>query len=180
MKTLRTIIMGLAGLIAVIMLGGFLLPRVVEVDRSITIQAPAEVVYANVSDFRRFNLWSPWAAHEVGTEYTFTTPPGGLGARMTWESEDPNVGSGSQTIVEATPNRFVRTELDFGPQGTAQATFSLVPVGADETQVTWAFSTDLGYDPVARYMGLLFDSWIGADYENGLERLKILSESRAS
>ena len=44
------------------------------------------------------------------------------------------------------------------------------------TEVTWGFETDLGMNPVGRWMGLMMDSWIGADYEAGLARLKALVE----
>ena len=30
---------------------------------------------------------------------------------------------------------------------------------------------------VGRYMGLMMDEWVGADYERGLERLKELAET---
>ena len=77
------------------------------------------------------------------------------------------------TMLE--PDSKVETALDFGDQGTATATFDLEPEGS-ETKVTWGFSTDLGFNPVARYFGLMFDSWIGADYEAGLANLKALVE----
>ncbi|MFC6979008.1 hypothetical protein [Microbulbifer taiwanensis] len=36
---------------------------------------------------------------------------------MSWSSDNPNVGSGSQTITASEPDSLVRTELDFGDQG---------------------------------------------------------------
>jgi len=35
---------------------------------------------------------------------------------------------------------------------------------------------DLGNNPIARYAGLMFDKWIGGDYEKGLARLKQVME----
>ena len=64
-----------------------------------------------------------------------------------------------------------------GAQGTAVAGFTLEPEG-EGTKVTWGFEADLGYNPVTRYMGLMFDSWIGADYEAGLASLKALVEGQ--
>jgi hypothetical protein len=34
----------------------------------------------------------------------------------------------------------------------------------------------LGRNPVVRLMGFMFDKWIGADYERGLENLKKVGE----
>ena len=48
--------------------------------------------------------------------------------------------------------------------------------GVEGTKITWGFDSDLGMNPIARWMGLMFDSWIGADYETGLANLKNLVE----
>ena len=64
--------------------------------------------------------------------------------------------------------------LDFdGSQ--AQATYLLVPE-AGGTRVTWAFDSTHGLNPFRRWLGLLFDRMIGADYEKGLGKLKSLLE----
>ena len=60
--------------------------------------------------------------------------------------------------------------------GNATATYRLTPAGAG-TKVTWGFNTDVGANPFMRWMGLMFDRWVGADYEDGLGRLKKLVES---
>ena len=95
---------------------------------------------------------------------------------MNWSSANPGVGSGSQTITRLEPGRTVETALDFGVQGTANASIDLEPAGAG-TKVTWGFTTDLGFNPIYRYFGLMFDSWIGGDYEKGLAKLKTVVES---
>jgi hypothetical protein len=46
--------------------------------------------------------------------------------------------------------------------------------------VTWGFDCDLGTNPIMRYVGLMFDQWIGADYEKGLAKLKeVMEQSNA-
>ena len=59
--------------------------------------------------------------------------------------------------------------------GTADAVFSLEGFDGG-TRITWGFTTDVGYNPMMRWMGLMFDKWIGADYEAGLASLKELAE----
>ena len=95
---------------------------------------------------------------------------------MYWTSEHPQVGTGSQEIIESETNELVRTRLDFGAQGEAYASFNLLPE-ATATTVVWGFTTDFGMDLVGRYMGVMFDSWIGADYEEGLANLKKIAEA---
>jgi len=96
---------------------------------------------------------------------------------MTWTSDNPRVGTGSQEIVAAEPYRHVATRLDFGPEGTAQAFFRLDPLEPG-TRTTWGFETDFGWNLVGRYLGFfMFDAALGDDYERGLANLKRLAES---
>lgn len=178
MKWIKRLIIGLVGIVVVFAGVGFLLPGTVHVERSVAINAPADKVFPYVTDFRKFNKWSPWAQVDPTTKYVFEGETGEPGAKMSWTSEHPNVGAGSQTILAVDPNKRVEVELDFGDQGTATAFYSLVPSGT-ATEVTWGFDTDLGSNPLARYFGLMFDAWIGADYEKGLASLKMLVEASA-
>lgn len=154
------------------------LPASAHVERSTFIQAPPSTVFALLNDFREFNRWSPWAKLDADTRYTFEGPPTGTGARMTWHSEHPGVGSGSQQIVASSAPRRVEVVLEFGDQDPARAYYDLQALGGG-TQVTWGFDSEFGYNLVGRYFGLLLDGWIGADYEKGLANLKVLAEGQA-
>lgn len=163
-------------IVALLVLVAMALPRHPTVFRSAEIAAPPEAVYAIVSDLRRFSEWSPWAALDPGMEITFTGPVDGVGQTMHWESRVPAAGSGSQAITRLEAGRAVETAIDFGDKGTAIATMMLEPSGQG-TKAVWGFTTDLGFNPVSRYFGLMFDRWIGPDYEKGLARLKALAEA---
>ncbi len=175
MKIVKGIIISIVGLIAVLAVIGFFLPREVHVERSVYIEAPPAEVFRLINDMREFNTWSPWYERDPNAVYTFEGPPAGVGAKMTWASDDPNVGSGTSEIIASEPNRLIRTQLDFGEQGDAVAFYKLEPKGSG-TQITWGFDTDMGANPVGRYFGLLMDSWVGGDYEEGLANLKKVAE----
>ena len=177
MRILKKLLLGLVFLVVVLAIVGLFLPSTVHVERSTTINAPQETVHALINDFRNFNQWSPWAAKDPKTKYTFEGPPSGVGAKMKWESEDSNVGSGSQEIVSDEPN-LVKVQLDFGPQGKPLAFYRLEPAGT-ATKVTWGFDADMGYNLPGRYFGLMFEKWLGPDYEKGLASLKSLAEKKA-
>jgi uncharacterized protein YndB with AHSA1/START domain len=153
----------------------YILPGAVKVQRETVIEAPPEDVFKLVNGFAAFNQWSPWYERDPGGEYRIEGPPSGVGARLVWASDEPDVGQGSQEIVETIEDRLVRTRLDFGDMGGGHAFFQLEPEG-EHTKVVWSFDTDLGLNPVSRYVGLMFDRWIGPDYEYGLARLKALAE----
>ncbi len=173
-KLLGTLVAGALVLVAV----ALLLPGRVHVDRSAAIEAPSDRVFALINDPRAFNRWSPWARMDPQTHYTFAGPESGVGARMTWARDNPNVGSGSLEIVASEVGRRVVMKLDFGPHGTATASYDLQTLGGG-TRVTWAFDTEFGDDLAARFLGLVLPRWIGEDYEKGLANLKALAEGKS-
>jgi len=176
MRILKRLIYGLVLLVILLAVFGLLLPDSAHMERSIAIKAPADKVFARVNDLRAFNDWSPWHGIDPKTEYHFEGPDSGVGAKVTWSSEHPDVGNGSQEIIESRANELVRTHLDFGPQGTAQAYFDLSPENSG-TRIVWGFDTEFGFDIVGRYFGLMLESMIAPDYETGLAKLKQLVEA---
>ncbi|MEM6797045.1 MAG: SRPBCC family protein [Acidobacteriota bacterium] len=175
MALVKKLVIGVVGLILGLLVVGFFLPRNVHLERSVTIDAPQHTVFTLLSGYGRFNEWSPWSKLDPETVYTFEGPSHGVGAAMAWTSDDPSVGSGNQRITALTVPSQIKTDLDFGPQGTADAFFNLEAEGAS-TRVTWGFDTDLGVNPLGRYFGLVLDSMLGPQYEEGLANLKVLAE----
>lgn len=174
---LRRLLIAVVLLAFVFVIGAALLPGQIKVERSTEIAAPASKVYALVSGFARYNEWSPWFERDPAAKYTYSGPPAGKGAKMSWVSDKDDVGSGSQEITAAEQDRRVDIALDFGDMGQAKAGFLLAPgAAANSTKVTWLFENDVGSNPLMRWMGLMFDRWIGGDYEKGLAKLKALAE----
>ncbi len=171
MRFLGKLVLYLAALIVILALAAFLLPREVTVSRSIAIKAPPAKIFPLVNDLRKQQSWSPWARKDPDMKVSYSGSASGKGQKMSWQSDKKDVGSGSQEIVESVADKRIETKLDFGEQGTAVAGFDFAPEG-DATNVTWRFKTDVGNNPMMRWMGLMFDSWVGTEYEKGLQNLK--------
>ncbi len=176
MGFLKKFIIGLLGAVVLFVGVAFLLPRDVSVSREALINAPPDKVFAYLNDLKKFDEWSPWSKGDPDMKQTYTGPSAGVGQKVAWQSNE--YGSGSQEIVASEPGKLVRTALDFGDQGTADAAFKLEGFDGG-TRITWEFHTDLGNNPMGRWMGLMFETWIGADYEAGLASLKELAEKEA-
>ena len=175
MKILKIVLGIVVALAVAFVIGGMLLPSGQYVERSTVINADPAKLFTLVSDYREFNKWSPWAALDPDAEYEFSGPPTGVGSKMIWRSEHPNVGNGEQEIVDIEPGTMVRSKLTFeGFDTPSFATITLAPM-ANGTKVTWAFDANME-TMLGRYMGLMMDKWVGADYERGLARLKELAE----
>lgn len=176
MHPLKRLVLGVLLLFLLLTGVAFALPQQVTVARATIINAPESDVFPYVNSFKRFNEWSPWAARDPETKYVFSGPAQGEGARMEWSSTNADVGVGSQEIIESRTNAYVEITLEFAQMGNAVASYQLLPSGAG-TRIVWAFTKDVGNNPLQRWKGLMFDSWIGRDYEEGLERLKQLVET---
>ncbi len=175
MRILKWLI-GIIAVLAIIFVGGaFLLPKDVEVARSIEIDAPAADIFPHINSLKAAGEWSPWLGRDPEIQLAYSGPDDGVGAKLEWTSEHPQVGNGAQEITASEPDKRVETALDFGPMGTALAVFDLVETGG-KTTVIWGFTTDMGNSPMGRWMGLMMDSWVGGDYETGLTNLKSLVE----
>lgn len=168
---LKKIVIGLVVVVVALVVIGFLLPAKVNVERSVVVNAPADQVYPWLCDFEKTQSWSPWAERDPNVANQYTGTPCTAGHKNTWKSEHDQVGNGSQEIAAVKPNERVDTHLEFEGQGGADAYFILTPEG-EGTKVTWGFDSDMGSNPIGRWMGLMMDGWIGGDYEKGLGQLK--------
>ncbi len=173
---LKRLLVIVGGLFGAAVIGGLLIPDPAHVQRSVVIHAPAERIFPLISDLHQTVKWSPWLVRDPDIQLRFEEPGGSNGAKMYWSSAKPEVGSGSQEIVDSRPNEFVSIRLEFGNEGPAHAYFQLHP-GEGGTEVVWGFEKEFGLDLPGRYLGLLFDRLIGPDFEQGLSNLKHLAET---
>lgn len=173
------IIKWILGIVVVVVVAfaviGMFLPRQVNVSRSVSVAAPPDAVFPYVNSLKATQEWAPWLERDPDVKLAYEGPEDGVGAKMSWTSDHPQVGNGKQEITESVENEKVITALDFGDMGTANASFVLDPSGASTT-VTWDLDVDMGAGPIGRWMGLMMDKWVGADYEAGLANLKKLVE----
>lgn len=173
---LKTIAIVIVVAIAVILGYAALRPDDFRVQRSITIKAPPEKIFALIDDFHAWGSWSPFEHLDPGMKRTFSGPASGKGAAYAWDSTG-KAGAGSMEIKESTPSSKILIKLDFSKplEGHNTAEFSIDTQG-DSSKVTWAMYGPSPY--VAKVMGIFFsmDSMIGKDFEAGLANLKNAAE----
>ncbi len=150
-----------------------------EVQRSTSIQASPEKIFALIDDFHHWGAWSPWEKMDPAMKRAHSGAAAGRGAAYAWEGNS-KVGQGRMEITESSPSSRVAIKLDFIKpfEGHNIAEFTLEPQGG-ATHVTW---TMRGQNPyVAKLMGIFvdMDKMIGKDFEAGLANLKGAAETRA-
>lgn len=175
---IKKILLGLA--VAVVALAGFIStrPAAFSVQRSATIQAPADIPFAMVNDFHRWAVWSPWEKLDPAMTRTFTGADTGLDAMYEWDGTE--VGAGRMTILESKPAERIRIRLEFLRPFEAQntTTFTFTPEGSGVT-VSWRMEGRNGFIVKAFSLFVNMDQEIGKDFEAGLANLKAAAETEA-
>ena len=166
----------LAIAIAIILILAATKPDSFRIERSTTINAPAEKIFAVLSDFHQWTGWSPWEHKDPALKRTFSGTERGKGAIYAWEG-NKNVGSGRMEILETNAPSKLVIKLDFFKPFEAHNTaeFTMLPQGSG-TNVHWLMR---GPSPfMSKVMGVFmnFDKLVGKDFEEGLANLKRLTE----
>jgi uncharacterized protein YndB with AHSA1/START domain len=169
------------GIVLVLLIAGVVVfaatrPDSFRVQRTASIKAPPEKIYALITDLKGWKAWSPYDKKDPAMKRTLSGAPSGKGAIYEWDG-NKDVGKGRMEIADATPPSKVLIKLDFIAPFEAHNTaeFDLQGKG-DTTDVTWAI---YGPSPfVAKVMGMFFnmDKMIGSDFESGLANLKAVAE----
>ena len=171
---MQKLIYGIGATLLLLIVIGFLLPRTHEIDVHIEIDAHSATVFALVNDPERFAAWAPWVETDPNARMLYTGPKRGVGATISWDGVI--IGSGTQTIVENEPYRYVAYALSPGEPSESLSWFRLEP-GVGTTIVTWGFKTDYGMNIIGRYFASVLGGVVARDYQDGLVRLKDLAES---
>ena len=152
-------------------------PAEFRVARTATVTAPAEVVFAQVNELKKWDSWSPWVKLDPAMKQTYEGPASGTGAISRWAGNN-QVGEGSMTITESRPNELIRFNLEFikPMAGTSTAEFSFKPEGS-RTTVTWSMSGKNNFIAKAMCLFMNMDKMVGGEFEKGLSSLKSIAEA---
>jgi hypothetical protein len=150
-------------------------PDEFRIARSVTIEAPAERVAAEIVDFRRWQAWSPFEGKDPAMRRSFGGAPRGVGAIYAWEGNN-EVGKGEMEITEVTPNKItIRLDFQKPMEGRNTAQFILVPNDRG-TEVTWEMLGPTPFIGKILHVFMNMDRMVGDDFAAGLAKLKSVSE----
>jgi effector-binding domain-containing protein len=175
MKVVKYILIGILAIVALLLIIGLFVPKETKVERSISINAPKDAVMAQIKSLKNMNNWSPWADYDSEMKVEYEGTDGEVGSTSKWEGD--TVGKGSQTITSITEDR-VEIDVHFLKpyESKAQAYYNLETEG-EGTKVTWGITTHSPYPFNVMSLFMDMDAMIGKDFENGLNKLKVICES---
>jgi uncharacterized protein YndB with AHSA1/START domain len=173
---LKKILIGIAAVLAVILLIAALKPAEMTVTRELAISASPEKLFPYINNSRKSYEWMPWSEGDSDIKIEYSGPAEGLGAKSSWEGKQ--MGVGNSEVVESITNQIVKTKLSYTePFAMSQlAEISLLPTNGG-TVVKWSVSGQNNF--FFRLMGIFVDcdKMIGGEFEKGLKKLKTLAEN---
>lgn len=161
---------GGAVLLVLFLIVGFLLPGTWTARGSAHIDAPPEAVFPWLDSPGAWTRWTPWP----DTGLVVAGPEHGVGARMSWDN--PDLGDGDFTVVEADAPRVVRYRVEVQHQSMrTDGTVRLEPKDGG-TLVTWQEDGDFGRNPLMGYWARFMKRAQSVELAKDLTRLKGLVE----
>ncbi len=175
---LMPVLLGLAAILVGLLVVIAMQPADFRLERSATIGAPPEEVFAQVNDFHAWQEWSPWAKLDPDVKNTYQGSDAGTDAVFKWSGNN-EVGEGKMTIIESKPNELVRIKLEFIRPfaATNTAEFDFKPEG-EGTAVTWKMYGPNSFVGKAIHLVMDMDKMLGSDFEKGLAQMKSVVEAK--
>ncbi len=177
MKLLKGTLYFLLITTAAILLASIFAPGTKVISRTISINAPRAVVFAQLADLRKWPKWDAWYPKDLSQVRTFD---GGLGdniQRFSWSSEHENLGNGSIVVKSFVNNvslDFMLILINNGREYSFDGKFILKERNG-QIDVTWTVKSEQRY-PI-KIINYFLEKWIGPDFSAGLENLKAYVET---
>ncbi len=94
------------------------------IQDSMVIKAPPEVVFNKVNDYKSWEKWGPWKKEDSTITFTYAEKTSGEGASYSWDGDM----SGSMTTTKVIPNKEIEQDLTLK-----------TPAGERHPKVYWNF-----------------------------------------
>lgn len=177
---MNTFLKVFAGLIGIFIVVGLILPNEIKVERSVTINAPLELVHANLNNLEKWPLWSPWTAQDPTVKTVIGNIKQGVGASQTWQGAS---GSGQLEFLQSSLADGILYNMSFNGDSTVYKTgfsYQQSDNQLNQIKVTWFMKGEMTPIIIGNYFALLMDTLIGDSFVQGLEKLKFVSENKSA
>ena len=180
MKHFKLFLGFLVALVATLFIFSFFIATTQKVEKTITIKAPAAIVFEQVAKFENFNKWSAWNNEDSSVIHTISGTDGTVGATTAWKGHPEISGEGKMEITAIETNQKVKQVINFiaPKKNKASSEFKLNQLNASETTVTWTFeiATPRPWNIFNLFYSMDKDK--GKEFEKSLQTLKKIAEAK--
>jgi hypothetical protein len=178
MKILKKVLTVIVILIAVLLITALFVKKEYTVQREVTINKPANEVFAYVTHLKNQVNYSKWVMQDPKSYSNFKGEDGTVGFVAGWNSDDSKVGEGEQEIKALQGDKRMDVEVRFVRPFAGKADTYMItePINAKTTKVKWSFSSRMPYP--MNIMSLVFnpEKMLGDDINISLNNLKAVLE----
>ncbi|MEB0249371.1 MULTISPECIES: SRPBCC family protein [unclassified Mucilaginibacter] len=176
--TVMTIIGVFAGIIVVVLLLAAIAPKGYNIQRSIIINKPRQLVFDYVKYLRNMDNYSKWVMMDPNKRMTYTGTDGTEWYSAAWDSDMKQAGKGNQTIEAIVDGERIDIRVVFIKpfSGVADTYIATQEVTADITTVKWAFTSKIPFPMNAMLLFINMEKMLGNDMEESLNNLKRVLE----
>ena len=143
------------------------------VERRTHVKGSPASILERITDFRRWQAWSPWEDIDPNLQRTYSGAESGVGAVYEW-SGDRKAGAGRMEITDVVEGESVTIDLQFLKPFKAhnEIVFMVRSDDMQTSEVRWVMTGAKTF--MVKVMGIFksMDKMVGPDFEKGLERLK--------
>lgn len=179
MKALKIILIGLASIIALVLVTAIFVDGKYAVEREVSINRSKSEVFDYLKFLRNQDEFSKWASMDPNMKKDFRGTDGTVGFVSAWDSESDEVGKGEQEIIAIVEGERIDYELRFlRPfESTDQAYIITESAGMNQTTVKWGINGKMTYPMNVMLLFMDMEEMLGADLSEGLNNLKVKLES---
>jgi hypothetical protein len=179
MNTVITILLVVAGIIALLLIIGLFMTRKHYVKREIIINAPSQKVFDYVKLLKNQDTFNKHAMVAPDRNRDFKGTDGTVGYVYSW-SGDKNAGVGEKEIINIIEGRSVETEIRFVKPMAAIASVIMETesLSENQTKVSWSNAGTLSY-PI-NIMIPIMEKSVAKDMDISLSTLKDILENNHS
>lgn len=170
-----TILLIIAGIIALLLIIGLFMKREHYVKRDITIHAPCQKVFDFLKLLKNQEKFNRWAKTDPGRKEEFKGTDGTIGFIYAW-SGNKNAGVGEKEIINIIEGKRIETEIRFvKPMSTkASVVMETEPLADNETKVYLSNAGRLNY-PLNLFIPM-FEKMFAKEMDSSLATLKNILE----
>lgn len=179
MKVLKFLGILILLIVVLALVASLLLPKNMQVEREVTIDAPIDVVWEQVNSWEMISKWSPFMEKDTNMERGVRGEDGTVGAVLFWKSENEEVGEGEQEFTEIDAEGYViKSDLRFIKpfESKAKTWITLEANEEGQTIAKWGFDTKT---PIGMNLMMSLADMKGSiakDFDKGLASLKEQAE----
>ena len=146
MNIIITILLGLAGIIALLLIIGLFMKKEHYVKCEAVINSPQQKVFDFLKLLKNQEKFNKYAKADPGRKEEFTGTDGTVGYKISW-SGNKDAGCGEKEIMNIVEGKKIETEIRFVKPMVTSATMTMETdsISDDQTKVTWSNSGTLKY-----------------------------------